>query len=208
MARRAIAVGAAVILSVLVVLALFVHLSRRGDLLEDVLALPPTGDQTVVKLTRARTTYPLSRTPVKLPGDVALRVSARDAAASDTSLVVRVLGPNRKVLATCRFARGTFVDTNVLRCPVLDLSLVRRARITVSPVTEGFGVVGSRLGVGSLLTPRAHSLVGRLRTVLGRIGAKHPAPFTGWIVPVGTVLWLSGLLLCGLWIARSPRDDG
>jgi hypothetical protein len=192
----------------MVVLALFVHLSRRSDLLDDVLAVPPTGDQVVVKLTRPRTTYPVSRTPVSRSGDVALRVSARDAAASDTALTVRVLGPDRKVIATCQFARGTFVDTNVLRCPVQDLSLVRRATITVDPVTQGFGVIGSRLGVGTLLTPRSHTLAGRLRTVLGRIGAKHPAPFTGWIVPVGSVLWLSGLLLFGLWVVRSPRNDG
>jgi hypothetical protein len=75
-------------------------------------------------------------------------------------------------------------------------------------VTHGLGVVGGRPGVGWLLAPRSHTLLGRLETVLGRIGAKHPAPFSGWLVPIGTVLWLSALLLVGLWIGRSPRDDG
>jgi hypothetical protein len=208
LAERRLQIVAALAVSVVVVLALALHLARRTDLLEDVVAAPPTGEWAVAKLTHARTAFRLSRTTVRSPGDVALRVSARDANASDTSIAIQILGADRKVIAACRYPRGSFRDTTVLRCPVRDLSLVRRVRITTGSVTRGLGIVGSRLGVGSLLAPRSHTLAGRFETVLGRIGAKHPAPFSGWLVPIGTALWLSALLVVGLWIGRSPRDDG
>jgi hypothetical protein len=208
LAERRLQVVAVLALSVVVVLALALHLARRTDLLDDVVAAPPTGEWAVAKLTHARTAFRVSRTTVRRPGDVALRVSASDASASDTSIAIQILGPNRKAIAACRYPRGSFGDTTVLRCPVRDLSRVRRVRITTSPVTRGLGVVGGKPGVGWLLAPRSQTLPGRFETLLGRIGAKHPAPFSGWLVPIGTALWLSVLLLVGLWILRSPRDDG
>ncbi|HET6175103.1 MAG TPA: hypothetical protein VFD90_21045 [Gaiellales bacterium] len=208
MARRWLPVAAALAVSVLVAVVLAVHMTRRSDILEDVLAAPPTGNLAVENLSRAGTTLPVPRTTVRHAGDVALRISARDAAASDTAMTLQILGPGGRRLATCRYARGSFVDTTVLRCPIRDLSRVRRMRIIVDPLTRGLGVVGSKQGVASLIAPRSRSLAARLETILGRIGAKRPAPFSGWLVPIGTVLWLSGLLLVGLWIARPPRDEG
>ena len=76
-----------------------------------------------------------------------------------------------------------------------------------SGAAPGLAVVGGSTGVGTLLVPRSHTFTGRLATVLGRIGARHPAPFSGWLVPFASVLWLSALLLAGVWIFRSPPDD-
>jgi hypothetical protein len=207
LAKRWLPVVAALAVAVVVVLVLALHLARRTDLLEDVVAWPPTGEGAVARLTHTTMTFRLSRTTVRHSGDVALRISASDARASDTAIAIEILGAGGKTIAACRYPRGSFVDTTVLRCPVRDLALVRRVRITTRPVTHGLGVLGSRLGVGSLIEPRSHTLPGRFETILGRIGAKHPAPFSGWLVPIGTVLWLTALLLVGLGIVRSPRDD-
>ena len=188
-------------------LAIFVHVSRRGDVLDDVLVVPASGEVAVAPLAKATTVYPLSRTTVQRAGDVALRLSVSGGGVNPSALTVRILGAGQIRLATCRYARGSLRDTNVMRCPVPNLALVRRVRITLDPRANGLGVVGSATGVGTLLVPRSRTFFGRLETVLGRIGAKHPAPFSGWLVPLGTVLWLSALLLAGLWIYRSPRDD-
>ena len=88
-----------------------------------------------------------------------------------------------------------------------DLALARRVAITVTPKARNVAVVGNAAGVGRLLVPRSHTLLGRLRTVLGRIGARHPAPFSGWIVPIGTVLWLAGLAGVALSLARPGRRE-
>jgi hypothetical protein len=90
---------------------------------------------------------------------------------------------------------------------VPDLALVRRVAITVAPKAQDVAVVGNGDGVGKLLVPRSHSWLGRLRTVLGRIGARHPAPFTAWIVPIGTILWLSALAWVALAVVRSRRRE-
>jgi hypothetical protein len=194
--------AAVVLLAFALVLAVFVHVSRRSDVLDDVVA---AGDGAVTPLVGATTMLPLSRTTVHRSGDVALRVSASESGPVQSSIAVRVLGAGRNQLATCRYARGSLVDTNVMRCPVRDLALVRRVRITVTPKARGLGIVGNAAGVGTLLVPRSHTALGRLRTVLGRIGARHPAPFSGWIVPVGTVLWLSALAGVALCAARPTR---
>jgi hypothetical protein len=202
LARHWLKAAAIVLLASALVLALFVHLSRRSDLLDDVVAAPPSGEGAVAPLVAATTTLPLSQTTVHRAGDVALRVSASEGGPVQSSITVSVLGARRKQLATCRYARGSLADTNVMRCPVRDLALVRRVRITVTPRARGLGVVGNDAGVGTLLVPRSHTALGRLRTVLGRIGARHPAPFSGWIVPVGTVLWLSALAGVALCVRR------
>ena len=124
-----------------------------------------------------------------------------------SSLTMRVLGARGTHLATCRYAPGSLVDTSELRCPVHDLALARRVAITVTPKARNVAVVGNAAGVGRLLVPRSHTLLGRLRTVLGRIGARHPAPFSGWIVPIGTILWLAGLAGVALSLARPGRRE-
>jgi hypothetical protein len=195
-----------VLLACVVVLALFVHLSRRGDLLDDVLAVPPSGETAVAHPTAATTTYRLSRTSVRRAGDVALRLSLSDGRASPSAITTRILGAGHKSLATCRYPRGSLRDTSVMRCPVRNLALVRWVRITLSPRAPGLGVVGSTAGVGTLLVPRSHTLLGRLGTVLDRLGAKHPAPFSAWLVPLGTVIWLAALGLVALSVVRTSRD--
>jgi hypothetical protein len=197
-----------VLLACVLVLALFVHLSRRSDLLEDVLAAPPSGEANVAPLKAATTTYPLSRTPVRRAGDVALRLSLRGGGAAPSAFTIRILGPRQELLATCRYASGTLRDTNVMRCPVRNLALVRRVRITLNPEARGLGVIGSKAGVGTLLVPRSHTLLGRLGTVIDRLGAKHPAPFSAWLVPLGTVIWLASLGLVALSVAGESPDSG
>jgi hypothetical protein len=196
-----------VVFSCLVVLVLFVDVSRRKDVLDDVVVVPTSGVAAVAPLAKGTTTYPLSRTAVSRAGAVSLRLSVRGGGVSPSAITIRIFSRGKTLLATCRYARGSLRDTNVMRCPVGNLALVWRVRITLNPKAKGLGVIGSRAGVGTLLVPRSHTLRGRLETVLGRIGAKHPAPFTGWLVPIGTVLWLSALLLVSVWIFRSPRDD-
>ena len=193
------------LLATLVVFGIFVHISRRSGVLEDVLAEPPAREGAVTPLVAATTTLPLSRTPVGRAGDVAVRLSVTGGRPVDSALTMRVLGEGRKRLATCRYAPGSLADTSVMRCPVRDLALARRVAITVAPQARNVSVVGNFAGVGKLLVPRSHSLLGRLRTVLGRIGARHPAPFTGWIVPIGTILWLTGLAGVALALARPGR---
>ena len=207
MARRWWTAGATVLFAGVLVLAIFVHVSRRGDVLDDVLVVPASGEVAVAPLAKATTVYPLSRTPIRRAGDVTLRLSFSGGGLNPSALTVRILGPGQTRLATCRYARGSLRDTNVMRCHVPNLALVRRVRITLIPPADGLGVVGSATGVGTLLVPRSHTFFGRLETVLGRVGAKHPAPFSGWLVPLGTVLWLSALLLVGLGIYRRPPED-
>ena len=212
LARRALPAALAVVASLLLVGALFVHLSRRSDLLEDVLAVPLTGTAAVEPLTKPVTTLPLSRTPVARAGDVVLRASLPPPGPSPSRVTLTILGREGAVLATCRYPGGTLVDTNVMRCPVRDLSAVRRVRIALRPKTGDFAIVGSRLGVGSLIVHRSHTFGGKLRTIMGRIGSKHPAAFSAWLVPLGTVAWLSALLLVGFSICRpsrpQPPDEG
>ena len=194
------------VLATVVVLGIFVHLSRRGDVLEDVLAEPPAREGAVTPLLMAKTTLPLSRTPVHRAGDVAIRLSVTHGRPVASSITLRVLSGDDRTLASCRYAPGTLADTSVLRCRVRDLALVRRVAIEVAPKSRVIAVVGNAEGVGKLLVPRSRTLAGRLRTVLGRIGAEHPSPFTGWIVPIGTILWLAGLAGVALSIARPRRS--
>ncbi len=205
MARRT-TIAAIVLLACSLVVAIFVHASRRDDLLYDVLAVPPSGGAAVLPLERATTTIALTRTIVQRAGDVAVRVSLSGGRPTPTAITVRILGEGQTRLNTCRYARGSLRDTNVMRCPVDDLASVRRVRITLDSRAPGLGVVGSTLGVGSLEAPRSDTFAGRLRTVFSRLGAQHPAPFSGWLVPLGSVLWLSGLLWVAWWIYRSPSD--
>ena len=200
--------AAIVLLASLIVLGLFVHISRRSDLLEDVLAEPPAREGAVTPLTAVTTTLPLSRTTVQRAGDVAVRLSVSDGRPVDSSVTMRVLGKGGTSLATCRFARGSLVDTSVMRCSVRNLALARRVSITLTPKARSVAVVGNVQGVGKLVVPRSHTLLGRLRTVLGRIGARHPAPFSGWIVPLGTIIWLSALGWVALSVARPKRQPG
>ena len=212
MGRRSLAVAAIVACSFAIVLLLFVHLSRRSDLTEDVLAAPASGDAALAMLHPRSTILRLNRTPVRHAGDVALRMSLHTAGPSTSAATVTIFDATRVPLATCRFARGSFSDTTVLRCGVPDLARVRRVRIRFDPKLAGAGVVGDARGVGTLLVPRSGSRLERLETILGRIGAKHPAPFSGWIVPIGTGLWLSALAFVGYGILRPPRprtaDEG
>jgi hypothetical protein len=197
--------AAIVLLATLVVFGLFVHIARRSDVLEDVLAEPLSGEGAVTPLVAATTTLPLSRTPVRRAGDVAVRLSVSGGRPVESSLTMRVLGQGREQLATCRYASGSLIDSSTMRCPVRDLAPAQRVAITVTPKARNVAVVGNAAGVGRLLVPRGHSLLARLRTVFGRIGARHPVPFTGWIVPIGTILWLSGLAGVALSVARPRR---
>jgi hypothetical protein len=206
LARRWYTTAAIVLLASLVVLGLFVHISRRSDVLDDVLAEPPAREAAVTPLVKATTTLPLSQTTVRRAGDVALRLSVRGGRPLESSIVLRVLGAGGNELARCVYARGTLGDSSVMRCPVRNLALVRRARLTVAPRPRGLSVVGNAAGFGKLLAPRSRTVLGRLRTVLGRIGARHPAPFSGWIVPIGSILWLSALAGVALTVARPARQ--
>jgi hypothetical protein len=205
LARRWYTAAAIVLLASLIVLGLFLHISRRSDVLDDVLAEPPSREAAVTPVVAAGTTLPLSQTPVRRAGDVAVRLSVRGGHPVESSITLRILGAGGRKLATCVYPRGTLADSSVMRCPVGNLALVRRARLSVTPRPRGLSVVGNADGFGKLLAPRSRTLVGRLRTVLGRIGARHPAPFSGWIVPIGTILWLSVLAGVGLAVARPAR---
>ena len=200
---------AAAVLAVLIVLALFLHLSHRGDLREDLIALAP-GTPGVTQLTAKSTTLALPRTTVRHAGDVALRMALSGAPTNRSAVVVRVLGARGRRLATCSFARGSFVDTNVLRCPVADLAAVERVQIQLIPRSPGLGVVGTEQAVGQLVVPRSTTTTGKLATILSRIGAKHPAAFSGWIVPIGSVIWLAALILAAASIVgtRDASDAG
>jgi hypothetical protein len=205
LARRGYTTTAIVLLACLVVLGLFVHISRRSDVLDDVLAEPPAREAAVTPLVKATTTLPLSQTTVRRAGYVALRLSVRGGRPLESSIALRILGAGGQELARCVYPRGTLADSSVMRCPVGNLALVHRARLTVAPPPRGLSVVGNTAGFGKLLVPRSRTLVGRLRTVLGRIGARHPAPFSGWIVPIGTILWLSALASVALTVVRPAR---
>ena len=209
MARRLVIPAVAAVFAVVVVLVLFVHLSHRNDLLDDVIAVP-AGTPAVRQLAAKSTTLRLPSTKVRHAGDVALRMTVNRSRSNRSALVVRVISARGRRLATCRFARGTFADTNVLRCPVADLGAVDRVRIQLVPRSAGLGVVGTEQAVGQLLVPRSATTTGRLGTILGRIGAKHPAAFSGWIVPIGSVVWLMGLFLAAAAVvrARDPADAG
>jgi hypothetical protein len=198
-------VAAATVLAAVVVLALFVHVSRRSDVLDDVIAVP-AGTPVVTHFAARSTTLALPKTKVRHAGDVALRMTLSGAPSSRSAVVLRVLGTRSRRLATCRFARGSFGDTTVLRCPVADIAEAKRVRIDLVPHSAGLGVVGTDKAVGQLLVPRSSTMLGRLATVVGRIGAKHPAAFSAWIVPVGAVVWLAAIILVAAAIIRM-RDE-
>jgi hypothetical protein len=155
LARRWYTTAATVLVASLVVLGLFVHISRRSDVLDDVLAEPPAREAAVTPLVKATTTLPLSQTTVRRAGDVALRLSVRGGRPLESSIVLRVLAARGKRLATCRYPRGTLADTSVMRCRVHNLARVRAARVTVTPKARGLGMVGNAAGFGTLLAPRS-----------------------------------------------------
>ena len=188
-----------------IVLALFVHLARRDGLGEDILAAP-TGVVAATPLHRASVTFSLPVTPVHHSGEVALRMTMSESR-SASAVTLRVEDRAGVTVGTCSFPAFSFRDADTLRCSIRDLAAAKRVEVRVQPRDSRVGVLTAPDAAGLLVVPRSTSRLGKMETIIERIGAKHPLPFSPWIVPLGTWFWLAALTYLGLLALRRSDID-
>jgi hypothetical protein len=181
--------------------------SRRSDATYTIGAAP-LAPETALEITgKPRQTFTLPRLPVATRGEVQVHIATY---LQKPSAVVhfQVVDAQGRSQARCTYPPTAYSDNAQLRCAVPDLALARRLVITHTGPAK-LAVIGHERTVGYLVFRNSSGVIGRMRTVVDRVGISLPAG-VGPTVLIGG-LWLSVsaavlALLLAIGIAREGAD--